>query len=135
MTQTNSSAAKATGGNANVVAQTADQTQTGGGQNGGQEQGAAQSAPTSQQAGARAASTQVNPLNMNIVVRNKSPGDEGPVSQTNTSLAGADASNANAVMLRVVFRQSLSFGIPKTFHLQGVGRGDGHMMALGNQPA
>ena len=45
--------------------------------------------------GASAASTQVNPLNLNIVVRNKSPGDEGPVTQTNASTATAGAANAN----------------------------------------
>ena len=42
-------------------------------------------------------STQVNPLNANIVIRNKSPGDEGPVSQTNSVQSTAGAANSNAV--------------------------------------
>ncbi|MFL5944993.1 MAG: hypothetical protein ACJ74C_06085 [Gaiellaceae bacterium] len=89
--------ADAIAGNSNSVAQGATQTQAGAGSVGGQSQQAAQSAPTTQQADAVASSSQVNPLNLNIVVRNKSPGDDGPVSQTNTSQAIADATNANAV--------------------------------------
>lgn len=98
VTQTNSSTAVANAGNVSGVAQSADQTQTGGaGGATGQLQSAAQSAPTTQQASSLATSTQVNPLNLNIVVRNKSPGDEAPVTQTNTSQATANGSNTSAV--------------------------------------
>src|SRR5436190_7029814 len=97
VTQTNSSAADATAGNANLVTQAGTQTQAGGGTAGGQSQVAEQSAPTTQASSANAASTQVNPLNLNIVVRNKSPGATAGVTQTNTSQATAGAANANAV--------------------------------------
>jgi hypothetical protein len=97
VTQTNSSVANATGSNANDVVQAADQTQLGGAPRSGQAQQTTQTAPTTQESSANAASTQVNPMNVNIVVRNKSPGDEAPVSQTNSSQASAVATNANAV--------------------------------------
>src|SRR5262249_59909050 len=58
---------------------------------------AIQNAPTTQASNADAHSTQVNPLNVNIVVRNKSPGDTAGVTQTNSSQATADAANTNAV--------------------------------------
>jgi hypothetical protein len=97
VTQTNSSVADATGSNANHVVQAADQSQIAGGPGTGQTQDTSQSAPTTQQSTGSAASTQVNPMNVNIVVRNKSPGDEGPVSQSNSSQATAVAANTNAV--------------------------------------
>jgi hypothetical protein len=50
-----------------------------------------------QDSNATATSNQVNPTNTNIVVRNKSPGDDGPVTQTNNSGATAGAANSNAV--------------------------------------
>lgn len=97
VTQTNSSVADATAGNANRVTQAGTQAQAGGGTAGGQSQVAEQSAPTTQASGANAASTQVNPLNLNIVVRNKSPGDTAGVTQANVSQATAGAANTNAV--------------------------------------
>jgi hypothetical protein len=96
VTQTNSSVAGATAGNANNVTQTGSQTQSGGAAS-GQAQQATQTAPTTQGANAAAASTQVNPLNVNIVIRNKSPGDEAGATQTNSSQATANAGNTNAV--------------------------------------
>jgi hypothetical protein len=98
VTQTNTSAAAASSGNTNQVEQGAQQTQVGGGLGSGQGQQVTQAAPTTQQANADAISTQVDALNVNIVIRNKSSGDEGPVSQTNTSSANAAATNANGVV-------------------------------------
>jgi hypothetical protein len=98
VTQTNSSAANAAAGNTNAVAQDAGQSQAApAGSTGGQAQSAVQSAPVTQDSQAGAASTQVAPLNANIVVRNKSPGDSAGVTQTNSSQATAQAANQNAV--------------------------------------
>ena len=97
VTQSNVSAATATGDNSNATTQDVGQNQAGGGPAGGQLQSADQSAPTNQSANAMATSTQVAPLNANIVIRNKSPGDTGPVTQTNSSQATAQAANDNAV--------------------------------------
>src|SRR5262245_49273058 len=97
VTQTNASQAGAAVGNTNQVSQTASQAQSGGGAQSGQAQQGTQSAPTTQVAGASASSTQVNPLNVNISVRVGSPGNNGPVTQTNSSQATAGATNANGV--------------------------------------
>jgi hypothetical protein len=94
--QTNSSTANAVSNNANTSGQDLKQTQGGGRPAGEQSQSAAQSAPTNQVANATSSSKQVAPTNLNITVRNKSPGDEGPVTQTNDSGSSADAGNANA---------------------------------------
>jgi hypothetical protein len=96
VTQTNTSVASATGNNSNATAQDAAQNQTGGGPSGGQSQSADQTAPTTQSANATAASYQAAPRNANIVIRNKSPGDSGAVTQTNSSQATAQAVNGNA---------------------------------------
>jgi hypothetical protein len=108
VTQTNTSVASATGNNSNAVAQGAAQNQTGAGQSGGQSQSADQTAPTTQGSTATAASTQTAPLNANIVIRNKSPGDSGPVTQTNSSQATAQAANDNAVNQSATQAQTLA---------------------------
>lgn len=54
-----------------------------------------QSNSSSQQADADATSTQIGATNRNIAVRVLSPGDDGDVTQSNSSKAGADASNSN----------------------------------------
>ena len=54
-----------------------------------------QSNSSSQQADADATSTQIGATNRNISVRVLSPGDDGDVTQSNSSKAGADASNSN----------------------------------------
>jgi hypothetical protein len=59
-----------------------------------QEQLAEQSAGTSQSADSNASSTQVNPTNSNITVRIGSPGNNGSVSQSNSSSAASAAGNA-----------------------------------------
>jgi hypothetical protein len=55
-----------------------------------------QTAASQQAANADATSTQVKPTNQNISVRVLSPGDDGAVTQSNTSAAAAAAANANA---------------------------------------
>jgi len=95
--QTNSSQANANAGNTNSLSQGSGQSQNGAGSAAGQSQSSSQSAPTTQSSQSTATSTQVNPLNANIVIRNKSPGDEGPVSQTNSVQSTAGAANSNAV--------------------------------------
>src|SRR6266446_432155 len=110
VTQTNTSVASATGNNSNATTQEAAQNQTGGGTSGGQSQSTDQSAPTTQSSSANATSTQTAPLNANIVIRNKSPGDTGPVTQTNSSQATAQAGNDNAVNQSAVQTQTLAGG-------------------------
>jgi hypothetical protein len=95
VTQTNSSSANAVGNNANTVEQDGTQAQSGGRSSGEQSQSASQSAPTNQVSNATSTSNQVGPTNLNITIRNKSPGDDGPVTQTNDSSATADAANEN----------------------------------------
>ena len=59
-------------------------------------QAVGQTAASEQAADAGASSTQVQPTNQNISVRVLSPGDNGAVSQSNTSAAEAVAANDNA---------------------------------------
>jgi hypothetical protein len=110
VTQSNTSTAAAVGDNSNATTQDAAQNQTGGGASGGQSQSADQSAPTNQSANASATSTQTAPLNANIVIRNKSPGDTGSVSQTNSSQATAQTANDNAVNQSATQSQTLEGG-------------------------
>jgi hypothetical protein len=56
-------------------------------------QSTTQSAGTAQSANAASSATQVQPSNDNISVRVLSPGNDGPVSQSNTATSSADASN------------------------------------------
>jgi hypothetical protein len=59
-----------------------------------QVQAVEQAAGTGQSASSSASSTQTNPSNSNISVRIFSPGNNGPVSQSNNSVAGSVAGNA-----------------------------------------
>jgi len=61
-------------------------------------QAVGQTAASQQTANADATSTQVKPTNQNISVRVLSPGDDGAVTQSNTSAADAAAANANAAV-------------------------------------
>jgi hypothetical protein len=91
VTQTNSSQALSAAGNLNDTSQDATQTQGGGGGT----QAADQSAGSRQSADSNATSTQIKPSNENISVRVLSDGNDGPVTQTNASQAGALAGNKN----------------------------------------
>ncbi len=55
-----------------------------------------QSAGSAQQATAASGATQIAPSNTNISVRVLSPGNDGPVSQTNSASSDADATNSNS---------------------------------------
>jgi hypothetical protein len=93
--QTNAATANAVGDNANTVNQDVTQDQSGGRPSSGQSQSASQDAPTNQVANATSTSNQVAPTNLNITIRNKSPGNDGAVTQTNTSSSTANAGNSN----------------------------------------
>ena len=56
--------------------------------------GAQQAAGTAQAAGSAASATQQQPTNVVITVRINSPGDDGPITQTNVVVAGANGSNS-----------------------------------------
>jgi hypothetical protein len=79
-------------------------------------QAVGQTAASQQAADAGASSTQVNPTNQNISVRVLSPGDDGAVSQSNTSTAAAAAANANAAS------QAASQAAPAASGTQAVGQ-------------
>jgi ribosomal protein S4 len=79
-------------------------------------QAVGQTAASQQAADAGATSTQVNPTNQNIAVRVLSPGDDGAVTQSNTSTAAAAAANANAAS------QAASQAAPAASGTQAVGQ-------------
>jgi hypothetical protein len=89
--QSNDAIALAGALNGNETTQGLTQSQGGSGK-----QIAGQSAKNDQSATAHADATQVHPTNTNISVRIFSPGNDGPVSQSNTAIAGSLAGNANA---------------------------------------
>ena len=91
VTQSNSSAAASAALNAAQTSQAAAQSQAGGG--GDAVQAVGQGALTGQQADSSATSEQVKPTNSNIAVRIHSPGDNGDVSQSNSSEAASLAGN------------------------------------------
>jgi hypothetical protein len=93
VTQSNDSAAQSYAGNGNETEQAIEQSQSGSGGTGIQE--AAQKAGSEQQASSEATSTQVKPTNQNISVRVLSPGNDGAVTQTNSSTAKSGAENGN----------------------------------------
>jgi hypothetical protein len=88
VSQTNSSTAGALAANANATDQSTEQA-------GGGNQTAGQLAGNLQDASATADSTQVKPENTNVDVRVLSPGDDGEVTQENSSSAAAIAANLN----------------------------------------
>jgi hypothetical protein len=91
VTQDNSSTALSAAGNSNDTTQQAGQ-----GAGGSGVQYADQSAYNKQSADSSAESTQVKPSNNNISVRIGSPGDDGSVTQTNSSKAASVAGNKNS---------------------------------------
>ena len=91
VTQSNEASSDATAANLNGTKQTAEQDQAGGG--GSQVIG--QAADNEQDAGALAATIQEKPSNTNVNVRVLSPGNNGPVTQSNTASSDATAANLN----------------------------------------
>jgi hypothetical protein len=88
VTQTNDSSAQSAAGNKNKTNQSA-------GQSGGGVQNANQDAANKQSATSDATSTQKKPSNVNIPVRIYSDGNNGSVTQSNTSSAKSVAGNKN----------------------------------------
>jgi hypothetical protein len=88
VTQTNDSSALSAAGNKNTTNQSA-------GQSGGGVQNANQDAANKQSATSDATSTQKHPSNVNIPVRIYSDGNNGSVTQSNTSSAKSVAGNKN----------------------------------------
>ena len=62
----------------------------------GAQQGSQQQAATDQAATAAATVTQEQPQNIVILIRINSPGDNGPIEQTNTAVAASNAGNVSA---------------------------------------
>ena len=97
VTQTNKASSDASAGNLNVTKQNADQEQSGdacGCKDGG-EQVIGQSAKNDQDAKAAALTVQHGASNKNVDVRVLSPGDSGPVEQSNVASSNAEAGNLN----------------------------------------
>jgi hypothetical protein len=91
--QSNTSSAASFAGNSNDTDQTVDQSQSGAGGVALQEAG--QVAGNEQYADSEATSTQIKPTNQNISVRVLSEGDDGDVTQSNSSSAKSIAKNEN----------------------------------------
>jgi GTP cyclohydrolase II len=89
VSQSNTSVAGSVAGNKASTTQGVAQSQGGG----GGEQVVGQGAGTAQEAVSEAVSKQHKPSNSNISVRIHSPGDDGDVAQSNTSIAGSAAGN------------------------------------------
>jgi hypothetical protein len=106
--QTNSSKAIGIGANLNRTEQTT--TQSGDGYDGKAIQDAAQVAKSKQDADAWAESVQVKPKNTNVSVRVLSPGDDGDVSQENSSFALGVAANKNHTDQTVTQEQNGGYG-------------------------
>jgi hypothetical protein len=93
LTQSNSVSAGALAANGNSTDQTADQSQTGGGYGSDATQIAGQEAGNYQSADADATAVQVKPTNTASSIRVLSPGDDGNVTQSNSTTALAAGLN------------------------------------------
>lgn len=96
VSQSNSATAVGIAGNLNLTGQSIDQQQTGSGYGSDQTQVAGQEASSHQSADAGALAVQLKPSNTNQSIRVLSPGDDGDVSQSNSTTAIAEALNLNA---------------------------------------
>jgi hypothetical protein len=98
VTQTNDASSDAEAGNLNGTDQSADQSQAGADSckcGSGGDQVIGQAADNDQEAGALAGTVQEKPSNENISVRVLSPGNDGPVTQSNEASSDATAANLN----------------------------------------
>ena len=91
VSQSNVASSNAAAGNANGTGQSATQSQGGS----GGDQTIGQSASNEQNAAALSGTVQEYPTNTNISVRVLSPGNDGPVSQSNVATSNATAANVN----------------------------------------
>ena len=94
VSQSNSATAVGIAANLNLTGQSIDQEQTGSGHGSDQTQVAGQEASSNQSADAGALAVQLKPSNSNQSIRVLSPGDDGDVSQSNSTTAIAAALNA-----------------------------------------
>ncbi len=81
---------------AGSAAGASNESSTGQGGASGAQQASEQQAATDQAATAAAAATQEQPQNIVILIRINSPGDNGPIEQTNTAAAASNAGNVSA---------------------------------------
>ena len=95
VTQSNSASAGALAANGNETSQDTGQTQSGGGSGSDYTQIAGQAADNHQSADADATAVQVKPENTASSIRVLSPGDDGDVTQSNSTTAIAAALNLN----------------------------------------
>ena len=95
VTQSNSASAGALAANGNTTDQSVDQSQAGGGKGSDATQIAGQEAGSHQSADADATAVQVKPSNTATSIRVLSPGDDGNVTQSNSTTALAAALNGN----------------------------------------
>ena len=79
---------------------------------------AGQSADSAQQATSASGATQIDPSNTNISVRVLSPGNDGPVTQSNTATSDASSTNSNSTTQDADQAQSAG-GIQATQQLTG----------------
>jgi hypothetical protein len=100
ITQTNVAADVSDGSNASSTSQSAP--------DGGLAQG--QDAASGQTASSTATAAQDQPRNVVVIVRINSPGNDGPISQTNASVAGSSASNTSAISQGVPSRPTVGTG-------------------------
>jgi hypothetical protein len=95
VTQSNNTTAGAIAANGNKTEQTVDQSQTGGGYGSDATQIAGQEAQNAQHADADATAKQIGAKNDALSIRVLSPGDDGDLTQSNSTSAGALAANGN----------------------------------------
>ena len=95
VTQSNSASAGALAANGNTTDQSVDQSQAGGGKGSDATQIAGQEAGNHQSADADATAVQVKPSNTATSIRVLSPGDDGDVTQSNSTTALAAGLNGN----------------------------------------
>jgi hypothetical protein len=81
---------------AGSVAGASNDSSTGQGSASGAQQSSQQQAATDQAAIAAATATQAQPQNIVILIRINSPGDNGPIEQTNTAVAASNVGNVSA---------------------------------------
>ena len=120
VTQSNSVGAGALAANGNTTDQSVDQSQAGGGKGSDATQLAGQEAGSHQSADADATAVQVKPSNTATSIRVLSPGDDGNVTQSNSTTALAAALNLNHTDQSIDQQQSGGYG---SDYLQVAGQG------------
>ena len=120
VTQSNDATAVGIAANGNKTEQSIDQSQAGSGYGSDYTQIAGQEASNYQDADADATAVQVKPSNTNPSIRVLSPGDDGNVTQSNSTTALAAALNVNQTDQSIDQQQSGGYG---SDYLQVAGQG------------